>query len=143
MSESTSRTMTVRHVPPLYLPWLWLTALWPYTNAHHGCTYTYQVCDVPPLALQALLHFLYTDDFEQVEKVLLEGHASSAAAVTAAVTAASSAASPATTSAAAAACQSADVQKMAQLQAVLAAAHKYQVTPACTPRNPPTPRTYP
>jgi hypothetical protein len=70
-----------------------------------------------------------TNGFEQVEKVLLEGHASAAAAVTAAVTVASSAASSAATSAAVAACQSAEVQKMAQLQAVLAAAHKYQVTP--------------
>ena len=109
MSESTSRTITVR--------------------------------DVPPLALQVLLHFLYTDDFEQVEKVLLEGRASepataatspsSAAAFSAAASAASAASAAFAASAASAAfaaCQSSEVQRMAQLQAVLAAAHKYQVT---------------
>jgi len=47
---------------------LWFTALWPHPCAHFGgTTYLYwaQVRDVPPLALQALLHFIYTDDFEQ------------------------------------------------------------------------------
>ena len=105
MSESASRTITVR--------------------------------DVPPLALQALLHFLYTDDFAQVEKVLLEGRASepataatspSSAAAASAASAASAAFAASAASAAFAACQSSEVQRMAQLQAVLAAAHKYQVT---------------
>ena len=86
---------------------------------------TITVTDVPPPALKALLHFLYTDDFEQVQAVLRESDSAAAA---------SSAASSST-----AACSSTDTpsskaaapdttQRMAQLQAVLAAAHKYQVT---------------
>ena len=134
MSESTSRTITVR--------------------------------DVPPAVLKALLVFLYTDSFEQVQKVLREEGAafssavSSSALLSASSSAAASAAPPASSSAsvsvpvstpapvptptsastpaagpattAAASASSATVpsaaQSFEQLQAVLAAAHKYQVT---------------
>eukprot|EP00316_Scyphosphaera_apsteinii_P000229 CAMPEP_0119336428 /NCGR_PEP_ID=MMETSP1333-20130426/91794_1 /TAXON_ID=418940 /ORGANISM="Scyphosphaera apsteinii, Strain RCC1455" /LENGTH=518 /DNA_ID=CAMNT_0007347229 /DNA_START=49 /DNA_END=1605 /DNA_ORIENTATION=- len=70
-------------------------------------TRTIKVTDVPPLALKALLHFLYTDDCEQVERVLSEEGAG--------------------TSALAASEDASSVLRMAQLQAVLAVAHKYQV----------------
>jgi len=64
---------------------------------------TLTVTDVPPLTLKALLHFLYTDDFAQVLTVLHEGGVAGAAA------------------------PQAIAQLQLQLQAVLAAAHKYQV----------------
>jgi len=64
-------------------------------------TRTIIVSDVPPLVLKALLHFIYTDDVEQVRKVLQEENANGDAA---------------------------DISTAApQHQAVLAAAHKYQV----------------
>jgi len=61
-------------------------------------TRTITVSDVPPIVLKALLYFLYTDDFEQVDKALREGGLAEVAD-----------------------------HRHAQLQALLAAAHKYQV----------------
>ena len=91
---------------------------------------TITVRDVPPTVLKALLYFLYTDSFAQVRRVLREeeGHATFAASSssTAAASAASAAASAASTAVAASAVAAAN--HMSQLQAVLAAAHKYQVT---------------
>ena len=69
--------------------------------------------DVPPPALKALLHFLYTDDFDEVQKVLREEGSSEG----------SSSSGGASSSGASGAAE----QSIAQLQAVLAAAHKYGV----------------
>ena len=69
--------------------------------------------DVPPPALKALLHFLYTDDFDEVLKVLREEGSSEG----------SSSSGGASSSGASGAAE----QSIAQLQAVLAAAHKYGV----------------
>ena len=68
--------------------------------------------DVPPPALKALLHFLYTGDFDEVQKVLREEGSSEGSSGGAASGGASSGAAE---------------QSIAQLQAVLAAAHKYGV----------------
>jgi len=70
------------------------------------------VTDVPPPALKALLHFLYTGDFDEVQKVLREEGSSEGSSGGAASGGASSGAAE---------------QSIAQLQAVLAAAHKYGV----------------
>jgi len=67
-------------------------------------TRTVQVHDVSPLAMKALLTFLYTDSFEHVERVLRQGAAEGGGA-------------PGSSNPA---------EQTAQLQAVLAAAHKYQ-----------------
>ena len=69
--------------------------------------------DVPPPALKALLHFLYTGDFDEVQKVLREEGSSEG----------SSSSGGASSSGASGAAE----QSIAQLQAVLAAAHKYGV----------------
>jgi len=71
------------------------------SGMRESATRTITVRDVPPLILKALLHFLYTDDFEQVRKVLREEGGSAE--------------------------QSSSTTSTAKLQAVLAAAHKYQV----------------
>lgn len=89
-----------------------------------SATRTLTVTDVPPPALKALLHFLYTDDFDEVLKVLRE-EATHAAGTDAGDAASSSAGS---SSAAPISCAPEDAQQsIAQLQAVLAAAHKYGV----------------
>jgi len=72
-------------------------------------TRTITVRDHPPLALKALLHFLYTDDFEQVQAVLAEERDTSAHDDRSSAE------------------EAAAGRRVAQLQAVLAAAHKYQV----------------
>ena len=80
-----------------------------------------------------------TDDFAQVQKVLKDGAQAEAAAIAAAAAsssasassgsaAASSSAEPPPKPSAYATAAAAEAQRMAQLQAVLAAAHKYQVT---------------
>ena len=69
---------------------------------------------MPPPALKALLHFLYTEDFEEVQKVLREEGSSEGS---------SSSSGGASSSGASGAAE----QSIAQLQAVLAAAHKYGV----------------
>ena len=71
-----------------------------------------RLVDTPPLVLKALLHYLYSDDFAEVERVLreaVEAGGRDAAAGAAAVP------------------QATAEQRMAQLQALLAVAHKYQV----------------
>ena len=114
---------------------------------------TYQVHDVPPLALQALLHFLYTDDFAQVRwlpplicactpALCMHKHATTASSACekgppkpkpppppapATPAAASAASASASSEPAEARAMGDDQRRMAQLQAVLAAAHKYQV----------------
>ncbi|EOD20389.1 hypothetical protein EMIHUDRAFT_117587 [Emiliania huxleyi CCMP1516] len=78
-------------------------------------TRTLTVTDVPPPALKALLHFLYTDDFDEVLKVLREEGSSEASSSSSGAAASGGASSGAAE------------QSIAQLQAVLAAAHKYGV----------------
>ena len=70
---------------------------------------------MPPPALKALLHFLYTDDFDEVQKVLREEGSSGGSSSSSGAAASGGASSGAAE------------QSIAQLQAVLAAAHKYGV----------------
>ena len=82
-----------------------------------------QVTDVPPPALKALLHFLYTDDFDEVLKVLREEGSSEASSSSSAAAASGGASSGAAE------------QSIAQLQAVLAAAHKTACCGCCAGRR--------
>ena len=87
-------------------------------------TRTIVVTDVHPLAMKALLHFMYSDDFEKVSAVLREGVASNAANGEGGEGGEGGSSSSAPVAAAA---HGAAAERMALLHAVLTAAHKYNV----------------
>ena len=91
-----------------------------------SATRTLTVTDVPPPALKALLHFLYTDDFDEVQKVLREERGSSSSSSSSGGASPSSGGSSAAAASSSASGSEAE-QSIAQLQAVLAAAHTYGV----------------
>ena len=80
-------------------------------------TRTIVIRDLEPLVIKALLHFLYADDFESVEKVLGEEEQTPAGADTASSSTATLGEGGSDAS-----------RWMARLRALLAAAHRYQVT---------------
>ena len=99
-------------------------------------TKTIRVTDLAPLAVKALLVYLYSGSLDEVDKVLNEEEEATAPTAegpatggsgAAAAAQPSSSSSPAVVPAASAVPPSRAEQRVAKLEAVLAAAHKYQV----------------